>query len=251
MMPARAATTIVGLSLLAACAAPEVDDGFAQVTALTAERMAATAVRRDGADDAVLEAALQELLAGPLTADGAVRISLLENRELQATLARLGVARADVIQAGMLPNPGFAASARWPDRSPRGHNLEFGLVQDVLDVLLRPARRDLAQDTFERVQLEVAAAVLDQVADVEVAFIEALGARQVAGMRALVLEAAEASADLSERMHAAGNISDLRLTRESLVLEDARVAHALAEAEVVATRARTSSQAGCRSCWPA
>lgn len=238
-VPALAATL-----LAAACAAPEVEDGFAAVSSLTAERLVAPPVRRDDGEDAALAEALEELLAEPLTAGTAVRVALLENRELQATLARLGVARADVVQAGMLSNPGFSVSARWPDRSPRGTNLEFGLVHDLLDVLLRPARRDLARVAFEQVQLEVAAAVLELAVDVEVAFYEALGARQVADMRALVLEASEASAELARRMHAAGNISDLRLTHESLALEDARVAHALAVAEVVAARERLNMLMG-------
>src|SRR5262249_2333552 len=40
-----------------------------------------------------------------LTADRAVQVALLNNRSLQALYAELGVAQADLVQAGLLKNP--------------------------------------------------------------------------------------------------------------------------------------------------
>ena len=54
------------------------------------------------------QASVKKLLAAPLTADAAVQIALINNRGLQATYAELGIAEADVVQAGRLRNPGFS-----------------------------------------------------------------------------------------------------------------------------------------------
>jgi len=58
------------------------------------------------------------LLAGPLSADTAVQVALLNNRELQAAYNDLGISEADYVQASLPPNPAvsFAASPvpAWP-----------------------------------------------------------------------------------------------------------------------------------------
>ena len=66
---------------------------------------------------------LRSLLKGKLTADDAVQIALLNNRDLQAVYSDLGVAQADLVQAGLLSNPIFDAAVHvsgfrwWPPRS--------------------------------------------------------------------------------------------------------------------------------------
>ena len=45
------------------------------------------------------------LLAGPLTADRAVRLAVLHNHDLQASFEELGIARARLVRAVALPNP--------------------------------------------------------------------------------------------------------------------------------------------------
>ena len=43
-------------------------------------------------------------------------MALLNNRELQALYAELGVAQADLVQAGLLSNPVFDGAVRLPAR---------------------------------------------------------------------------------------------------------------------------------------
>ena len=57
---------------------------------------------------------LGSLLNRKLTADDAVQIALLNNRELQAVYSDLGVAQADLVQAGLLNNPIFDAAVMFP-----------------------------------------------------------------------------------------------------------------------------------------
>jgi len=64
----------------------------------------------------------------------------------------------------------------------------------------------------------------------------ALGAEQMTAVRKLVVDAAEASAELAQRLHEAGNISDLQLTNEIGLYESARVAWAKSDTQRIATR---------------
>src|SRR4051812_6361514 len=59
----------------------------------------------DGAVDDAPVQAVQDVLAQPLDADAAVRIALLNNRELRATLRELGIGRGRLLTAGLLANP--------------------------------------------------------------------------------------------------------------------------------------------------
>ena len=67
--------------------------------------------------------------------DAATQVALLNNRALQASYAQLGLAEADRVQAGRLPNPGFSFS-----RLRRGDELELerSVHIDLLRVLLLP-----------------------------------------------------------------------------------------------------------------
>ncbi|MGI8431084.1 MAG: lipoprotein, partial [Chthoniobacterales bacterium] len=67
---------------------------------------------RGGPEDAQIEQGVQALLRRQLTAGSAVQIALLNNRELQARFEEIGIAQADVIQAGLITNPNFSASFR-------------------------------------------------------------------------------------------------------------------------------------------
>ena len=58
---------------------------------------------------------VQTLLGTNLTVDSAIEVALLNNRELHATLEELGIAEADLIQAGLPRNIELAGSWRFPN----------------------------------------------------------------------------------------------------------------------------------------
>src|SRR5688500_8460147 len=96
----RAAAPVMLASLLAGCVSVPRDSGFADVHHRIAEgtkQPVAWDPRRPVAplDDAAATALLQD----DLTADRAVQIAFAHNRDLQATLEGLGVARAELIAA--------------------------------------------------------------------------------------------------------------------------------------------------------
>src|SRR6266496_6612155 len=99
---------------------------------------------RSSAGDAQAQAAVTSLLSRPLTADSAVQVALLNNHNLQATYEELGIAQADLVEAGLLKNPVFYFERRLP-----GQAAEIDLVQEFVDILLLPLRKRIAAAQFE------------------------------------------------------------------------------------------------------
>ena len=92
--------------LLSACATSSVSSDLASIGNTVAARSALPHLSIPGYDasEAVPEEA-DRLLEKPLSAETAVRVALLNNREARAALAEVGVARGDLLQAGLIPNP--------------------------------------------------------------------------------------------------------------------------------------------------
>ena len=99
---------LIGLVVLSGCASFSPDGGFAPVQRTAQQRLGKDVQwARSEADQDTIDKRVGELLAQPLTADAAVQVALLNNRGLQASFHELGIAEAEVVQAGRLPNPGF------------------------------------------------------------------------------------------------------------------------------------------------
>jgi cobalt-zinc-cadmium efflux system outer membrane protein len=178
---------------------------------------------------------IEDLLREELTLDRAVRVALLNNRSLQATLEELGIARADAVQASLLSNPIFSGHARVPEDSGKT-NLELALAQSVVDTLLLPLRQRVARAQFEQTKLQVTDAVLRFLAEVKTAYFMAQAAEQLVTLRRSVLQAAEAAAELAQRQYDAGNIRDFDLATEQAASEEAQAELTRAETERVAAR---------------
>lgn len=231
----RGVMTVLSAAALSGCAAtvPE-DAGFADVERVIAERIPQHRViwNRGSREDLAVQAAVQELLVDELTPDEAVEIALLNNRSLQATYEDLGVAQADLVQAGLLSNPVFSARARWTFDPSEGAELGFDLIQNFLDLLMLPARKRLAAVEFEETKLRVAGEVLNHAVDVREAYYAYQAAEQTVRVLLEIAAAAQASYDLARRLDEAGNISERSLAAEQAALEQAKVD--LAELEVTA-----------------
>lgn len=232
-----AATALLG------CAVPR-EAGFPEVAAAVEERVGArVAWDRGGEEDAAVQKSVTALLARELTVDGAVQIALLNNKHLQATYEDLMVAQADVVQAGLLKNPAFFGSVRLP-LGPGLPNLEVGVEQDFLDLLMIPARKRVAEASFDAVKLRVGGEVVALAAEVREAFYALQGALQIAAMRRAIGEAVDASVDLARRQHEAGNISDLDLANEESQFTQIRLDLARSEADILGARERLARLLG-------
>jgi outer membrane protein TolC len=237
---------LVALSLpllLAGCAAFSPDGGMARVAELTQERTghAVTARRTAAAVDAAA-ARRQELLARPLTADTAVELALLNHRGLQARFAELGLAEADLVEAGRLRNPvlGFGRMALGGGAV----EIERSLMVDVLGLLTMPAARAAQQAQFEAAQLRAAIEAVGIAADTRRAYFDAVAAVELARYHQQVKEAADLSHELARRMQRAGNFSALAQLREQAFYADATAGLARARHEAVAARERLTRLLG-------
>ena len=169
--------------------------------------------RKDPAMDDQVAHHIRALVHRPLTADAAVQVALL-NRELQATFEDIGIANADLIEAGLLKNPTFAISARFPDRPPSATNVEMSIAEDFFDVLLIPLRKKVAASELARTKLRVGDEILKLAAEVKTAFCEMQAQQQLLERLLAINETEAAALALSIRQHEAGNIPDLDLANQ-------------------------------------
>jgi len=180
-------------------------------------------------------ATINEWILSPIGPDTAVRIAMLRSPKLQQEYARLGLARADVLEAVQIGNPGISLLRQ--NTSPGdGIQRTLGFSLPLVDLILLPSRSRLAHADFERARFDTAKAVFDVALDVESAWYAYVGAQQVADMRTAVSDAADVSAELAERFYAAGNISELQFNQERAAASEARLEAGAAKVEAAQSR---------------
>jgi len=230
---------LLGLVLVAfttgGCAAVNARLGLPDVQRLVAERANASVSWPETAEErAQVGHTVHGILGEELTVASAVRLALLHNRNLQAVYQELGIAQAELVQAGLLPNPVLSANVRFGVGP--GTGAELGLVQELISILQIPLKKRVAAANLERAKVEVAGAVLDLVLDVKAAFYELQAAQQMLELRRSVADATGFSRLVAERQHEAGNLSDLELRTEQALHEESKVELAIAEAAVLEDR---------------
>lgn len=238
----RPAAAIFLATLLGGCAGPVAERAFEDVAARTEQATGARpAFIRTDADEAAVRAAMDNLLARPLSADDAVRIALLNNRRLQVSLAGLGLGAADLTSAWRPANPGFSFG-----RFERGAETEIErkLTIDALSLLVLPLRAGIEERRFERTKLHVATETLSLAAETRRAWYAAVAAAQTEKFVAQVREAADLQVELSRRMRAAGNFSLLDLTRGQLHLADAAARQVRSRVAAAAAREKLARLMG-------
>ncbi len=230
--------TAVALAALAlgGCASLSPDGGFGTVEQLSKERTGQTPkYPRTDEEANSAKARLAELLKQPLTADSAVEIALLNNRDLQASYAELGIAESDLVRAGRLANPSFSFG-----RLGGGGAVEIdrAVIFDVLSLFTMPLAKQVEQRRFEQAQLQAAFETVGVAGEARKAFFEAVTAQQLLGYFGQVKDAADASNELAKRMAAAGNFNKLAQMREQSFYSDATTQLARAQHQAVAARER-------------
>ncbi len=228
--------------LLGGCATFSKDGGFDSVAQLSEARLGKTIKPVRNSDDAkAVDASIKNLLAKPLNAEDAVQIALLNNRGLQAGYAELGIAEADLVQAGRLQNPRFDFK-----HITQGADtiIERTFTVSLVNLIMLPQASRLERQRFEAVKLQVANQVLRLAADTHKAYFEAVAAQQSVMYARQVNAAAEAGAELGGRMARVGNWSKLEQDREQVFYADATAALARTEQESVMAREKLTRLLG-------
>ena len=218
---------------LGACASFSPDGGFNRVEREAQARLGAGIQVPRPAPGKLPAEPVRALLAKPLSADDAVQIALLNNPGLKASLGELQIAEADLVQAGRLRNPGFYFA-----RLTRGPEIELdrAFTLDVLGLFVIPLKTEIASRRFEQAQLGAAGDVVRLAAETRRAYFNAVATQQTLQYAEQVQTAAEASAQLAQRMARVGNWSKLTQMREQLFYAEATAQLARAKQNAIAQR---------------
>ncbi|MBN2869898.1 MAG: TolC family protein [Campylobacterales bacterium] len=173
------------------------------------------------------------LLAKPLSEENAVRIAMINNRFLQQTYEEIGIAHAQLVQAGLMSNPLLGYSLGSGDGIT---TKTFSIELAFLDLLWIPLRKNLGELALEETKMRVGDEVLRIARETTTAFIKARTSHEIVVLQEELLTSYEASTQLSIRQFAAGNLAK----RDMLKIQEA-YAHARAEA-IKARRSAASAR---------
>ena len=218
-LPFYSIALALSFALLTGCTTFSQDGGFNRVQSLSKERIGHDIQWVKSDDDALtVKKTVADLLSKPLTVNDAVTIALLNNNGLQASYAELGIAEANWVQAGRLSNPTFSLS-----RLTRENNLEIErkFAFPILNLLTMPMQTKIERHYFEQTQLRVASEVLRIAHETSQAYFSALAAQETVKYMERVKLAAEAGAELAEKMLATGNWSSLQQAQEQAFYSEA------------------------------
>jgi len=234
-MPKNHLLTLAMAMALSGCASLQTQPPDSSINTLLQDR-GGPSVQWSRINDATADkASIDEWLAAPLDPESAVRIAMLRSPKLQQEYARLGLARAEVLEAVQISNPSISLLRQ--NVSPGdGVQRTLGFSLPLVDLIIAPSRARLANADFERARFDTAGAVFDVALDVESAWYAFVGAQQVADMRGAVANATQVSAELAERFYSAGNISELQLNQERASASEARIDAGRAKVEAAKKR---------------
>lgn len=229
---------------LAGCASVPPNNGFDAVANRVSETgLSAPVWPGVTRTEAEAEARVQALLAQPLTEAAAIELALLSNRGLRAEYLGLKAAAGDYQDQASLPNPFVSALVLDVEDEPVT-NLSYGIGIDLLDVLFLPRRMKAAGQSFEAEQAETAAAVIDFIGEVRVAFYDTVAAQQMADLMDQADAAAGASVAVAEALFEAGNIAQVERDRERFLAAEMKLEAMQAQAALAAARERLNARLG-------
>jgi len=228
----RLVTSMAAMAITGCVAIPK-DRGAMEIQSLVDARSTANvqwSTQASSCDDALpLES---------LSADAAVTIGLRCSPKLQALYAELALTQADIYEATRLSNPQleFARLATGgPDDIVK---TTWSISQRFVELLMLPSLQSVGREQWLAAQQRTAHAVLQLERDVRAAYVGAVSAAAIAEMQTRAALAAELSAKTAAAFHAAGNISELQLSRERAAAMEAR----LDEGKAVSDAARARSE---------
>ncbi len=213
-------------ALLAGCATPTLSQLNTQTQELRAQRSRI----------ATEETPLAMALAEPLDAERAVRVALLHNPAVRATLAQLQTAQGDLHDALRPSNPTLEFASL--DAAGGVTRTAWSVSQPLLDLLFTAYRRQHGELAMREAQHLVADQLLRLERDVRQAWLQHAAATLRQRVAARAVEAAELAAQLAESYHTAGNIPERQWRAEEALASEAQLQLAGREAELLHARTK-------------
>jgi len=232
-----AAIAAITLATATGCASTDARPAF-DATAQLAEARVGKRARwlSSSEEDEAARKETARLLAGELDADGAVAVALLQNRTLQAEYEELGVAQADLVQAGLLKNPRLSGGWLFPLDPGHVAMIPADFTMSFVELLALSSRKKIATAQLEHERYRVADEVVRHATATKVAYYTYVAAAQTWAMRQVVLEAAQASVELARKQNEAGTRNDLALSNEEALFAQVSLDVVRARGELASAR---------------
>lgn len=183
--------------------------------------------------DAETQALIQHLTINELTADSAIKIALLNNPIIQAIYEEIGIAHANLVEAGLFPNPIFDIEIRYPHVKKLKANIEYLLATSVIDILLIPLRTQLAATEFEQTKLRVTNEILNLAFEVRKTFYELVTEQIKVKSLQSTAELTGINSTIALKQYAIGNVNDLHIQLVQSKFLEVELELTQAQAEVI------------------
>jgi len=151
------------------------------------------------------------ILKKPLDAQGAVEVSFLNNRALQASFNELGITQAALIRGSLPANPRFGIT-----RMSGGGELEIEreILVGLFSVLTAPVRAARAREEFSAAQMRVAETTLRLAIDVRRQYYRAVAANEQVAVLTEAKALTDTQADIAKQLGQTGGLNKLDQARE-------------------------------------
>ncbi len=190
---------------------------------------------REPDDDARPNTDLRSLLSQPLDARRASEVALIASPDIQGDLETLGVSRAQLLAASLLPNPELDIEYR-PGRASGGDEVEAHVIVDLVEIATMPLRRAAAEARVTAAELRAADTVLARTYDVRVATLRAQAATARYERLAAVVDTARGAYETSRALGEAGNANAMDVLTHRALYEELRMMRTEAELDMLEAR---------------
>lgn len=224
--------SMICLTCFGCTKAPLADDGL--VSTIVTNRVGGQVQWRQGCcQDEQAEAFIQCTLSNELTADCAIQIALLNNPKIQVIFEELGIARADLVEAGLISNPTFELEIRYPHIKGLHTNIEYLITSSLLDIFLIPLRTQLAVTEFEQTKLKVSNEILNLAFDVRETYYELVAEKKKIGHIQAVVELTSIDNDIVSKQMSIGNVNALEFQLSESRLLETELELSKSQAEII------------------
>lgn len=196
----RRSLALLAVAAMAGCQSPPRMSGPAPVSNEVQHRFGQSVAAAPVSGELVLPPGAN--FADGLTEDEAISIALWNNAAFQELLVDLGLARADLIQAGLLPNPEFVYFFQVSEKP-----LKYAFDFPIESLWLRPIRVKAAERDVDRANQRLTQAGLDLMRDVRQAYADVALARERVRIAGEAVKLRGRIAELAEKRLKAGDIS--------------------------------------------
>ena len=173
-------------------------------------------------DNNEVNSIIGKILENELTLNSAIQLTVLNNPELQASFEKLGIQKAELMQAAILPNPNVhidrmeSHSGRFLPHARQYAQIHWSVSIDLLDLLSKPNLAKISRAQVEIAKMRLTNQLLDKINDVSKAVHNFLYEKKHLNLLEEIFEGSEAKLELAIEQHKAGNISDLDLVEQEM-----------------------------------